>query len=76
MRSCAFPVAAAFGTRGRVTRCALDRRFADCTHPVQLSEGNALTTMKGASRPFRNAEFGRRQGVIVHNRVRSSRVAA
>ena len=29
---------------------ALDRRFADSTHPVQLSEGNALTIMMGPSR--------------------------
>ena len=44
-------------------------------HSVQLSEGKAVTIMKGASRAFRNTEFGR-DDALVQDKLPSSRSTA
>jgi uncharacterized protein (DUF2461 family) len=42
-------------------------------HPVQVSQGNALAIMKGDQGP---SKFGIRQGVIVQDKLPSSRFTA
>ena len=55
-----------YGSHPDVHRC-------DKTEPVQLSEGSALTIMKGASGVFQKRRIWH---VIVQPKVRSSRVAS